>query len=424
MKRFASLLGRRKCVSKRALEVMLHRRGDFGDQRQLGHGEGAVHRVDGAHHGFVQRLVGSLQPGFDGVEVTRHFRLEDFEQHRVDRRHFDAIVRGLGNGNLKLCLCLGCCIGLCGCCVVLHRVDRSGLDLGLGSEFDANRQRHSNDFLGLRLGRGHLRGGRRNVVRLFTCGKPVRHVLHGFQVGAHAALAAQRGVDFRKDAECGLHQCRDGRRGGDGVIEHAVEHALDAPGELSQGQRTDQTAAALERKENTPDRLELFEVGGSLNPERQEFAKILDFLFDLFHEDFADFFVDFLGSLLETAGDRTLFDFRHDVHRRRHRGSRRQGRRRLGNLRLNRSFPYRRSGCVEGHWRRSSLLKSRRNRYGNLFRLGQGRRCLMVGGGFGIQTLSACDHVLLRSGWSRRRLGGNAFWLGRNGRANLLLCGG
>ena len=181
------------------LDVLFRRRGDVGDLGHVGHGQGAVHRVDGAQQLFADRRglhLRLLQPGVDGVQVVVDFGFQDLAQYRVHRRRRTFGFR-LEHGRHVLC----------------DRSDVGGLD----------------ELLVLRQHRGF--GA---VVGVFAGGKTIGHALQAGQVCGHAALAAQCGVELRQRI-AGLFQQRfDGVAGLARAVQHAVEHVLHLPAELAE----------------------------------------------------------------------------------------------------------------------------------------------------------------------------------------------
>ena len=143
---------------------------------------------------------------------------------------------------------------------------------------------------------------RRRVEHVFAGGDAVGERLHALQIGVDAAFAAQCRVQLRQGVESLVDHRHDRGRGGARAVEHAVEHVLDLPAELAQCLGTDQAATALQGVEDAPDRTQLLQIVRRSAPGRQHLVEVVDFLLELFEEDFADFVVDFVASDFETAG--------------------------------------------------------------------------------------------------------------------------
>ena len=137
----------------------------------------------------------------------------------------------------------------------------------------------------------------------FARGHAIGDALHGLQIGGDTAAIAQRGIELRQHV-IGLADQRDhGRRGRAAAVEHAVEHALDLPAELTQRACTDQTATALQGVEHAADRAQAVQVVRRDAPGREQIAQVHQFLVELFDEDLADVLVDVLAIVLEAGFD-------------------------------------------------------------------------------------------------------------------------
>ena len=253
-------------VEQGALDVALERTDHVVDARDFGHREGAVHGVHGAQQvvGHARRAgVGFAAPLLDGLQVAGDLGLEDLEQHRINRGEGQGLANGLG---LR-----------CGGAGVRGRGRIDGLVGQHGLQFGAQVQA------------GELRRG---VPGLFAGSEAFGHGLEAFDVGTVAGLATQRGQQQRQHVERALDQVLHRRAGGDGLVQHAVEHVLDLPRELAQHQRADQSAAALEGVEHAAQRLEVVQRVGLGQPHRQQRFEVADFFLHLLDEDLADLLVD------------------------------------------------------------------------------------------------------------------------------------
>ena len=262
-------------MGERALDVAFQRRGDVGDGRHFGHREGAVHRVDGPQQrigDWLRTARGAIgQPGVHDLQVSGDFRLEDFQQHRVDGKHGAALGFALGH----LFRCFGCLDGRLG--------------LGLDCNF----------WLGSGFGRLLTRC---DVAGFFAGGKQFRGCLDAVEVGMHR-LALKRGAQQRQVIERQLHQRKHLRACRSTAVEHAVEQALDLPAEFAERLGAYQAAAALQRVEYATDRPQQLCVLRIVAPDRQQLREILDLLLEFLEEDFADLVVDFLAARAIEAGN-------------------------------------------------------------------------------------------------------------------------
>ena len=232
--------------------------------------------------------------------MTRHFGLEDLEQHRIDG---ETIAVGFFGGfDLDA-----------------ERSDRRLLDRR-GFHHDGRGRR--------RFRHRRCRELHRLVEHFLARRHPVGQLLDAVQVGVHR-FALQRRTQQRQRVERVLDQRHHGRAGAAGAVEYAVERALDLPAELAQRLGADQAAAALERVEDAPDRAQLLHVVGLLAPGGQQLFEVADFLLEFLQEDFADLVVDLVAGAVETGNDRQAGDGRLAIGRARH-GSSGNGRRRFG----------------------------------------------------------------------------------------------
>ncbi len=255
-------------------DVTFGRRQCVGDRRHFGHREGAVHGVDRTHQRFVGggvRTVCARQPAFDRIEMTADFRLQDFEQDRVDADRYP-IVLGFEQGAGR-------------------EVGRDGLE--------SDHRRHLDDGSGCRH-RHHF----------FAASDAFGERFDRVQVGGDDTIAAQRCVQLRQ-GRVGLLDGRDHRRRRRAMpVAHLVQHVLDFPAELAERLGADQTAAALERVEHATHRLQPFDIAGIRFPCRQQLSEVGDFLFEFLEEDFADFVVDIVACGVETGRSGYRRDFR------------------------------------------------------------------------------------------------------------------
>ena len=348
-----AVLAGRALAGQRALHVGLHRRRDVGERGDFGHRERAVHRVDGAQQLVGDRLraagAAGIQPGVDRFQMSRHFGLEDFEQHRVDR---EATGLGVVGG------------------FDLDAEGRGGLGFrrrGFGHHRHVRRR-----FDHGRHGRGELH---RLVEHFLACRHPVGKLLDAFQVGVDR-FALQRRTQQRQGVERILDQRHHGRAGRAGAVQHAVERAFDLPAELAQGLGAHQAAAALEGVEHAADGPQLLHVVGLLAPGRQDLLEVADFFLELFQEDFADLVVDFVTGTVEARDDRQAGHGRLAVGRRRCGGGRGRCDRRSSGRRLDqvgRQLEGRRELDLRLGFRRDHRGR-RRFGYGSGRHFGHGRR--------------------------------------------------
>ena len=238
-------------------------------------------------HGTQQRVVGgdrrrfaAREEGLDAFQMAGDFGLQDVEQQGVDteaRQHatvgfLDLCDRFLGRFDGRLGFFLGC-----------HFLDRRCFHRNLGRLGNRSRWR---------------------VPGLLAFGETIGHGLDRLQVGAHAAFATQRRQHLGQHVVGVLDQRLHRLAGLDGLVEHAVEHVLDLPAELAQGERANQPATALQGVEHAADRLQQVEVLRLLLPGWQELFKVVDLLLDFLDEHLADLIIDIVGGPFKSTMSR------------------------------------------------------------------------------------------------------------------------
>ncbi len=258
-----------------ALDVGLGPAGHGGDLGHFGHREGAVHGVHRAQQCIAdrqRRLLRRTQPVLQRGLVDFHLGLENLAQHAVDvGRRAD----GLGLGGFARFRT--CSLGL-----------ENAADLVFG--------------VGIALRRHRCRSARqRYVVGFLACTDAIGDGLHGLQVDADALAVAQRRVQLWQRRMGVVDHGQHRRRRGAAAIQHAVEHAFDLPGELAQGARADQAAAALEGVEDAADRTQPVHVVRLHAPRRQQRAEVGQLIVELFQEHLADVLVDVLGIVVKAG---------------------------------------------------------------------------------------------------------------------------
>ncbi len=312
------------------------RRGeDAGHHRHFRHCERAVHRMDRAQQRIASRrraLGGAGQPTVDRHQVPGDLRVQDFQQQLVHprRKH---LARGLigirhslriggrdtGSGGrirLRLRGHFGGrgWLGLPGrfCRAILfraahdfrrlefflrltHGFHRRG-DFRLGQvRFRSDRLRRS---CVLARGRGAQRRPRLEVL---AGGNPLHIRFQRREVKRDAPLALERGQQDRQRVESVVDDRQHRGAGRAGAVQHPVQQALHLPAELTQRAGAHEAAAPLEGVEDAPDRPQPLHVLGLLAPRRQEGVEVVDFLSELFQEDFADLVVDLVAGGFEAA---------------------------------------------------------------------------------------------------------------------------
>ena len=255
-----------------SLDPAFGRADRIGDFRDFRHREGAVHGVHGAQQVAVgdaraRRIV--RQPALNGRQMAIHLDAQDLQQHRID--------------------------------VDRHLLDCGRFD-GFDGRFDFGRRGlfFQDRFHDRR--RWRVRCG---VERFLARGQAVGHRLDTGQVERAGRLAQQGAVQRGQHAMRLPDQSDHRRTGGAALVEHAVEHVLDLPTELTQQLGADQPATALERVEDAADRTQALDLVRRFAPGRDQVVKVADFFLELLEEDLADLVVDFLVVEVEAAfGDR------------------------------------------------------------------------------------------------------------------------
>ncbi len=228
--------------------------------------------MHGPQQRIAHRLLGLLrrvQPLLQGRKVDFHLGFQDLAQHAVDVGWRSGQL-GHGVGGKRI---------FHGSGVVQHRHVAHHFGLRHRLRCGSHRQRHVEGFL--------------------TGGHAVGDGLHRLQVHGHALAIAQRGIQLRQRGVGMVDHRQHGRGGRTTAIEHAVEHALDLPGELAQGAGADQATTALEGVEDAADRTQPVHVVRLHAPGRQQRAEIAHLVIELFQEHLADILVDVLGIVVE-----------------------------------------------------------------------------------------------------------------------------
>ena len=87
----AYAVGRQAACSaaRRRLNNTFQRRQQLRQQRNVDHRDGAMQGMHGAQQFLADRqfVVAALDGGANGLQVLRHFAAQDFQQHRIHRRH-------------------------------------------------------------------------------------------------------------------------------------------------------------------------------------------------------------------------------------------------------------------------------------------------------------------------------------------------
>ena len=284
----------RHVMCTQSLQIIFQRSQYAHQHGDVDHG----HRATQCVHGTQQRLAdsGGRTRTLGGAELAhhadmlRHLAAQDFQQYRIHRRQYRRCQHGFVDGFLRRCG------GQCGVGEACRRhVSAVGL-----------RTRHAAHDLALDGARG--RGSDVLDARGFARREFVRGLHDGGDRRAAGALAAQAGQQYRQRRHGMLDQRDHLVAGCDGLVEHAVQHVLDLPAELAHAERADQTAGTLERVEGAPNRLQQFEVAAVALPVGHGRVERGDFILELFHEDFADVFVDFIGDGLEAGTGVTILD--------------------------------------------------------------------------------------------------------------------
>ena len=274
-------------VRQQTLDVRLHWPGYFGDRRDFCHRKRTTDRVHRAQQrigGGKTAATGRCQPLFNGSDVTSDFGLEYLEQHRIDRlrRHPCRPVDGIGSRRDVSRMC--------------HR--RRRVDICLHTR----RVRQVVRCRGYHAGIGchHRVAGRRLQPSLLTSGNAIGHRFDRLDIDGHCRrTGAQRLMHVRQCVARGIKQCHHCRRRLARAFQHAVQHILDTPGELTERQRAHQAATALERMEHPSNRAQYIQRFGIGTPCRQGLLEVLDFLLKLFEEHLANLVVDIIGCRFE-----------------------------------------------------------------------------------------------------------------------------
>ena len=280
-----------------ALEQAFQRRQQPGQQRDVDHRDRAVQGMHRTQQLLADRklAVGALDGGTYGLQVLRHFAAQDFQQHRIHRRHHRQLHRRFGG------IRFGC------------RRDRGHVGVGQAGlgylvRFDTD-ARHASDHLARDRfgGTRRLCGQARLLARRQLPGDlhdgAERHVWRGFALERRQQLG-QRADGVVHDV---LHVL--GRL--DGVVEHAVEHVLHFPGKLAQHPGADQAAGSLQRVERAADADQRRCLRRIRQPVGFGRGEVVDFLLHFLEEDLADIVVDALGVGVETGVGGERVGYRH-----------------------------------------------------------------------------------------------------------------
>lgn len=115
----------------------------------------------------------------------------------------------------------------------------------------------------------------------------------------------------RNAATCSIHEIDHRLTRADAAVEHAIEHVLDFPAELTERGSANQASGSLEGVERSADRRQLIKIGGVGLPARQLLLQVADLLADFLEEDVADVIVDFIADLGGKAGGQEFGRNRH-----------------------------------------------------------------------------------------------------------------
>ena len=267
-----------------AFQQAFKRRQQLGQGLDVDHRDGPVQGMHGAQQLFAdgQLGTGTLQGGSDGLQILRDLAAQDLQQHRIHRwqhRPGDDRGRRLRYGFADRCAGIGMAGFGHGCC----------------------RHRHAGWHAPAHYATYGFGGAAQMVLKPggMACGELLGNVHDGADRHLRLALALERGEQRRQRVDGVANQRLHRRIGLDAVVEHAVEHVLDFPGELAQHACADQSPGAFQRMERAADVDERGVLRRIGEPDFFGSAQVVDFFLHLLQENLADVVVDALGVGIE-----------------------------------------------------------------------------------------------------------------------------